>query len=246
MALIDCMECGKKISDSAVSCPQCGAPVAPKPAGEPARKAGGVLGLGIFFIPMVFAWFLLRRGHSTFGRVVGFGWMALWIYMGVLHSHEAAAPEATAYYQAPQTDTAQDPENPTVDTVEDSDQTSSHRYTSDLDALPVFSAEEITTAYARNTVAADKRFKGKEFRVAGVVKEINTNFEGQPYAVLSGGVNEFTEPQFVFAPNQEDKIAQLERGDKVVLACVGDGDITKIPESKDCILRRSASLQESR
>jgi hypothetical protein len=41
------------------------------------RKVGILLGLGIFFLPFVFAWVLLRRGYSSLARIVGFGWMAL-------------------------------------------------------------------------------------------------------------------------------------------------------------------------
>lgn len=49
----------------------------PKPQKEGARKVGFLLGIGIFLVPIVFAWFLLRKGHSTLSRVVGFVWLAL-------------------------------------------------------------------------------------------------------------------------------------------------------------------------
>jgi zinc-ribbon domain len=35
MALTDCTECGKTVSDKAATCPQCGAPVAPIPEDRP-------------------------------------------------------------------------------------------------------------------------------------------------------------------------------------------------------------------
>jgi len=43
----------------------------------PVRKVGFLLGVGIVFLPIVFAWFLLRKGHSTLARVLGFGWLGL-------------------------------------------------------------------------------------------------------------------------------------------------------------------------
>jgi hypothetical protein len=43
------------------------------------RKVGLLLGLGIFLLPIVFVWALLRRGHSTLARAMGFGWLALGI-----------------------------------------------------------------------------------------------------------------------------------------------------------------------
>jgi hypothetical protein len=72
MALISCGECGGKVSDTASTCPHCGAPVlAPKVAGQrfgevgpsakvQAKKSGGMwkwfvgIPLGLFFLMMVF------------------------------------------------------------------------------------------------------------------------------------------------------------------------------------------------
>jgi len=39
------------------------------------------LKLMIFFLPPFFVWFLLRRGHSTGQRLLGFGWLALMILL---------------------------------------------------------------------------------------------------------------------------------------------------------------------
>lgn len=35
----------------------------------------------IFFLPPVFVWFLLRRGHSVGQRLIGFGWLGLMILL---------------------------------------------------------------------------------------------------------------------------------------------------------------------
>jgi hypothetical protein len=45
------------------------------------KKVGLLLGIGIFFMPYIFSWFLLRDGHSTKARVLGLGWMAIIISM---------------------------------------------------------------------------------------------------------------------------------------------------------------------
>lgn len=55
----------------------------------PKRKVGLMLGLGIFFLPIIFAWFLLRKGHSTRSRVIGFGWMILLIVVSLLTNEPA-------------------------------------------------------------------------------------------------------------------------------------------------------------
>lgn len=50
---------------------------------QPSRKVSVLLGIGIFLLPIIFVWFLLRAGHSTLSRVVGFGWLILSIFIGV-------------------------------------------------------------------------------------------------------------------------------------------------------------------
>lgn len=48
------------------------------------RPVGFLLGIGIVFIPIIFSWFLLRKGHSVLDRIVGFGllFVSLWFVFG--------------------------------------------------------------------------------------------------------------------------------------------------------------------
>lgn len=41
------------------------------------REVGLLLAIGIVFLPGIFVWFLVRGGHSTLARVLGFGWFAI-------------------------------------------------------------------------------------------------------------------------------------------------------------------------
>lgn len=41
------------------------------------RKIGVWLGIGIFLLPVIFAWFTLRKGHSLISRIISFVWMIL-------------------------------------------------------------------------------------------------------------------------------------------------------------------------
>lgn len=43
------------------------------------RSVSLPLALGIFLLPIIFAWFTLRQGHSTISRVVSFIWLILFI-----------------------------------------------------------------------------------------------------------------------------------------------------------------------
>lgn len=81
-------------------------PVTPKPFAVPAiadgrRKMGILLGVGIFFLPWVFAWLTLRKGHSKPAKVISFAWLAF-LTIGMIVSPEDK--------QSPQTSTPIAPE----------------------------------------------------------------------------------------------------------------------------------------
>lgn len=103
-------------------------------------------------------------------------------------------------------------------------------------SLPTVTAHDIAVAYAENTVAADQKFKGKKFKVSGTVSDINTDFSGDPYLTLRGGVNQFMEPHFGFDKAALNQLASLKKGSKVTLVCTGRGDIAKTPMSGECSL----------
>ena len=64
----------------------------PKPQAEPDVAAAVAAPTGtrpvelwlkimVFLLPAFFVWFLLRRGHSTMQRLIGFGWLGLLILL---------------------------------------------------------------------------------------------------------------------------------------------------------------------
>lgn len=67
------------------------------------RKVGLLLGLGILLLPIVFAWFLLRKGHSTLSRVIGFVWLALvlFFWIGAVNAPATPPDETTEAGRAP-------------------------------------------------------------------------------------------------------------------------------------------------
>ena len=44
------------------------------------RKVGHYLGAGIVFLPIIFAWFTLRKGYSNWLRIGAFLWLAVFLY----------------------------------------------------------------------------------------------------------------------------------------------------------------------
>jgi hypothetical protein len=64
----------------------------------PVRRVGILLFFGILVFPIFFVWLLLRRGHTQTSRVIGFGWLIVFIAIGVLSGRadqNAPAPVAT-------------------------------------------------------------------------------------------------------------------------------------------------------
>ena len=219
MALITCYECERMASDQAAACPHCGAPIAKQPAPVQAqprvqviRSVGFWLGVGILLFPIVFVWFLLRQGHSTTSRVIGFAWLALAL-VGMASSDRPASQS----------------------TATTSGQSQSARVVAPVEPLREISAQQLAQAYDRNTVAADQQFKGKRFKVTGVVDSINTDLFGNSYVTLRGGVNQFMEPQFELDDAHASYAAGLQSGMRISLICTGRGDVAKTPMSKDCV-----------
>lgn len=105
-----------------------------------------------------------------------------------------------------------------------------------LAAIPSITAKDLVNAYEENTIAADEQYKGKEFKVSGIVGDINTDFLGRPYITLRGSGNEFMKPQFAFEKSAASELAKLKKGAKVVLICTGKGDVAKTPMSDSCKL----------
>ncbi|QOW46164.1 DUF4236 domain-containing protein [Acinetobacter piscicola] len=47
------------------------------------RKVSILLGIGIFMMPYIFAWFTLREGHSRSARFISFGWLLFLIFFSM-------------------------------------------------------------------------------------------------------------------------------------------------------------------
>ncbi len=213
MAIITCLDCNKEMSDAATACPQCG-----KPNGKisTSRPVGIFLGIGILFIPIVFAWFTLRKGHSTKSRIISFCWLVLSLV--VIASGNKSNNNST------ESSSSVSSTSKIVETPKKEEAV--------LDVTP----NELAYAYSDNTIAADQKFKGKIYRVSGMVVDINTDVWGNPYITMQGGDNPFMLPQFKFEKSELAQLANLKKGTRATLVCVGKGDIAKIPMSESCTM----------
>src|SRR5690606_6143056 len=175
-ALFRSTECGHRVSDKAASCPGGGmrlnvdsagagtaAAVGSVPQPQPrTRSVGILLVLGIAVVPVVFVWFLLRKGHSTLARVLGFGWLGLTLALALVDTPDSVNSGSDGTRQEAQTQRSA---------------------TREVEVLEV-SAAQLASAYDRNTVAADQKYKGKRLKVTGVVDSINTDLFGNPYSTM--------------------------------------------------------------
>lgn len=60
------------------------------------RPVGAMLAVGIFLFPILFAWFLLRKGYSATARVMAFGWMIVIVAVIIMRpAKDSPAPAAT-------------------------------------------------------------------------------------------------------------------------------------------------------
>jgi hypothetical protein len=182
------------------------------------RPVGFLLGVGIVFIPMIFSWFLLRKGHSVLARVIGFAWLILSLLV-VLGSSSGPTSGTTGPSQASTSSSAPAPA------------------AAPAEPLKSFTSKQVATSYEENTVAADMQFKGKRVQVSGRITDINTDFMGNPYLVLAGA-NEFLGPQFAFDKSDMSVMAALKKGATVSVICTGKGDVAKIPMFKDCVMAK--------
>lgn len=180
------------------------------------RSVGFLLGLGVLFIPIVFAWFLLRKGHSTLARVLGFAWLAVGVLIVI------AAPSAPRVDRAPSVATTTQASTPVAAPAPAA-------------PIPAYLSTQVAASYDENTVAADMKFKGKRVKVSGKVTDINTDFMGNPYLVLAG-TNPYLGPQFKFEKSDMQALAAVKKGATVHVICTGLGDVAKMPMFEDCVM----------
>jgi len=178
MAIVKCPECGKDVSDSAVSCPNCGKPLqySSKAPLEPApqKKKSGTLKKILIGIAVIFV------GLIALGIIVG--------------DDKKASSSGTSQEAAPK-------EN--VITV---------------------GVEELCKEYAKNEIAADKKYKGNLVKITGRVDDVKKDIMDSLYVTLKRqGDFELCQPQCFFDDEHEDQLANLNKGQKITIIGRVDG-----------------------
>lgn len=86
------------------------------------------------------------------------------------------------------------------------------------------SPSALIDAYNENEVAADKKFKGKKIRLSGRIEDIGKDILDKPYLTFASDEQfEFRSVQCYFTKKEEDKLADLRKGQNVVVQGTVDG-----------------------
>lgn len=194
MGMINCKDCGKEMSDAALACPNCGKPAKQ----QEVRSVGLLLGIGIFFVPLLFGWLTLRKGHSNMARGVTFGWMALFLvlYANRKDDHSEPSQRTAVRAESAQTETK----------------------------VMEVQVHEILAAYKGNEVGADNTYKGKRVKISGVVDDVKKDILDSLYVTVGTGAQfEIPQVQAFFEDEMNDRLAKLQKGQRITVTCDIDG-----------------------
>lgn len=207
MSIITCSECGKEISDSAISCPNCGKPSTN--ITEVKRHTGFWLETGIFFFPIIFSWFTLRKGHSTKVRVIAFLWLVFYL------AYWGGFPHKPSFKNKLSTETVQE-----ISSVSDG-------------AIDV-EGNSFYYEYMANPIKADEHYKGKLIKITGRVNRIDREIMGQPYVTFE--IDNFKDIRLTFKKSEEAKVANLSKGESITVVGECQGKLISSVALRDCIL----------
>ncbi|VWD08629.1 hypothetical protein BLA18112_04502 [Burkholderia lata] len=95
------------------------------------------------------------------------------------------------------------------------------------------SASALFTAYDKNEVSADQKYKGKALSVGGTVQSIDKDAFDNIVVKLKTS-NEFMPVNAYMSKEHEALAASLEKGQKVAWVCEGAGRLIGSPILRDC------------
>lgn len=208
MPMINCPDCKKEMSDSAPACPNCGKPNASAPT--EVRAVSILLGIGIFLIPLIFAWFTLRKGHTTKAKVISFIWLALTFV--IIASQDGTQRTAGS-------------------------SSSASPITASQEQIMEVNIRDILSAYENNEVGADNQYKGSLIQVVGIVSSIKKDIIDNLYVTLGTGAQfQIPEIQAFFDDSMNSQLGQLRKGQKLTVACRIDGLMMNVI-ARDCVIK---------
>ncbi|EBV9055791.1 hypothetical protein AUA18_09390, partial [Salmonella enterica subsp. enterica serovar Saintpaul] len=101
-------------------------------------------------------------------------------------------------------------------------------------ATVIASAEKIAEDYDANEARGDRDYKGKPIVISGVVEKIRSTMGDVPAVELKTNVG-IQGVSLYFTKENEKLAIDLNKGDKVSYACIGDGSVLGDPVLRGCM-----------
>ena len=197
------------MSEDAPTCPKCG-----KPNSSLATGLSAGLTIGIVFIPIIFAWFTLRKGVSTKARVVSFLWMLI-----VIGAAGGSQPEKPAKRSA----------LPATSSKVESLETTTSSKIKTLQVTP----SALFRAYEDNEIRADNTYKNRYVKMTGRIDDIGKDLLGNIYVTIVA--SDFFGIQVLFNDEDSSEVANLSKGETITVVCKVQGLMANVL-CKDAVL----------
>ena len=94
------------------------------------------------------------------------------------------------------------------------------------------SAEDLYQEYKDNSVAAGQKYKGKQVEVTGSIDDFGTDIMGRPYITFG-----FLETQAVFSKSYASQLAELKKGQEIIVQCKASGSPLGYPILESCSIK---------
>lgn len=88
---------------------------------------------------------------------------------------------------------------------------------------PEVAATVLYTDYQQSESAADRKYKGKTIKISGTVAAITAPANGDPYIELTAADSAMPKVHLDFPKAASARIAEIKKGQKISLPCVGQG-----------------------
>ncbi len=99
-------------------------------------------------------------------------------------------------------------------------------------------SEEILKAYKTNEIAANKKFKDQNLLVSGRIDSIEADFSDDPVIVFkTADQYEFLKPRASLAKDEQDKAAELAKGQDIKLLCSKISEVAGMPTLSECVIK---------
>lgn len=232
MAIMPCTECSHQVSDLAVSCPGCGAPVARAVKARPRGKhltSRILITLMTLWTLGTLVWLLVPRGASN-QLTTRAKWSLQRLDRGIEHLSSAALTRAAPKADGALRQAASD---------RPPGQSASAFPVSNQPAAPPRSvyrttAEQLYRDYEANVVATQAKIGTSRVQLTGKVAEIDLDATGRPVVKLWAGKD--STAAMTLAENQRTAAAQLAKGEAVEIECDKLGRGGAELQGSDCAL----------